>query len=255
MKTVVRQILLNRFWSIADIPAKSIWLDSYDTSTVITSGSNVTQWNDKSSEANNFLPVASAFPTTSNALGYQAIAFPSTDNRLVSVKATGLDLSSTSYSIFAVASIASSNAGGFNGIISNRTGAANWITLGTGTSGFITYENRGTAANVVTSYSPFAQGLQIYSLIKTNSLFSMYRNGVLFSSTAGNVGDGGISQVWTLGNWSGADQGLNGLMTNILVLPNASSDAERQRIEGVFAFQNNIRVKLSDTHPYKYRRP
>lgn len=43
-----------------DIPGCALWLDAADTSTLTRSGSNVTQWNDKSGSGNNFVPASAS---------------------------------------------------------------------------------------------------------------------------------------------------------------------------------------------------
>ena len=43
-----------------DIPGCALWLDAADRSTLTRSGSNVTQWNDKSGSGNNFVPASAS---------------------------------------------------------------------------------------------------------------------------------------------------------------------------------------------------
>ena len=66
------------------ISGLGLWLDAADASTVITSGSNVTAWNDKSVNRKNFTANGTTNPTYSRSVqnGNSAITFNGTNQNM-----------------------------------------------------------------------------------------------------------------------------------------------------------------------------
>jgi hypothetical protein len=74
-----------RLWTPAQLPGLALWLDATDISTITLNGGNVSQWNDKSSNARHATQpnASSQIPYNSTGLNNKpALVFPSASNNL-----------------------------------------------------------------------------------------------------------------------------------------------------------------------------
>jgi hypothetical protein len=94
------------------IPGCQLWLDGADTSSMTLSGSNVTQWSDKSGNGYNALPNAGGSAITVGTLNnLPAITFPAASTAAF-LPSSSLSVGSGGYSVFFVANQTSFASGG-----------------------------------------------------------------------------------------------------------------------------------------------
>jgi len=87
-----------RLFQAPDIGANlALWLDAADQSTLTLSGSNVTAWRDKSSNAYSFTGAAGGYPTYSNTIGGLPVVSSATGQRLSNTAWTTPSASATMF--------------------------------------------------------------------------------------------------------------------------------------------------------------
>jgi len=235
----------------------ALWLDAADPSTLTLSGSNISQWSDKSGNGYNFTPVSGfSSPTiASNSINSNtSVSFtgPSTQNSSASQYLTNstfpLNSSSSGYSIFVVARQNTSRPSytGYNYIISAYAGGAgSGLFYGTEPNGFLLTAN-GTAGpsygfNDLTANSPNTTmtTAMLTGIIVSGSTLTPYMNGTAMSTKTGTVialtgisiGDAyAPGQTFSGQNW-------NGNIGEILLFNRALTTSQRQQVEGYLSWK------------------
>ena len=221
----------------------SLWLDAADSSTLTLSGSNVTQWRDKSGNSRNATQVtAGNRPTyTSNGVVFTASS------------STFLDINvpfSTSHSVFLVARSTSGTNNYYYG--RNVAGAGpTIIQYFTGTS--IEYFDIGERATFVTSpptTSPF-----MLNFVRS---FGSNVTGFYLGSSAFSISQTyslNTTQPWIYIGRSNATDYLNATIFEFMIFNSALSTTQRQDIEGYLALKWGLQTSLPTTHPYYINYP
>jgi hypothetical protein len=119
----------------------------------------------------------------------------------------------------------------FCGLVGNRfgAGAANWVTIGTDgdLSGRIAVEMGPSGATIDTGYDPANKGWQYYTVTKSGTTISIYRNGVFVtsgSSSGKNLGS--TTNNVRIGNWVVSNQIWKGPIDEVRIYSRALSAAE-----------------------------
>jgi len=254
-------------------PSCTLWLDAADENTVIRSGSNVTQWNDKSGNGTNLVSNASflrpTYISNERSLNFTAV---------VSVSSTVLEntsvpaITSNSITVFGVykriaqasgatttyqrfisasSSSASDNASinGFN-INTNNTNtqlsyernSSTLVTNATTTSSFIlSFVLNGTASGV----GSFAGNTQY-----------IFQNGSQLTSGTGlSNGSAFNIQRIRLGNavqngGTPATEPYNGTISEVLFYSTILTPFQVQQVEGYLAWKWSLQENLPSTHPF-----
>ena len=236
----------------------SAWYDAADSGTITLSGSNVTQWNDKSGNGRN-MTVGGNSPTiaTASLNGLNTIAF---DNRTVTQTLIGTyNYSGTNITLAAVAFSTRGSGTTANPRIwsLNSTGNLDYqntqgMLMGYAGSNFaLLYRNNATAAQ---------------STVSTNALWSFHvgtKSGgnATISSNGESRATGTTSTAafgfneFRIGGATTGDGGLFGNIAEALMLPYAVTISEQQQIEGYLAWKWGLVANLPSTHPYKNSPP
>ena len=258
-------------WTPARI-STALWLDASDSSTVTLSGSEVTQWNDKSGNGLNCSQATSANrPIIASAAqnSLNTIRFVASDYLSASSNIT----LTTAFSVFIVAKNRIRK--DYNGMF--RIGAAAlpasdvsnleiyWQAGSSNSGNIVTVINRGTEleAVVVTNALPAVNTYYIHSSQGSVTEFgAIYQNGTLqvatltgsgsFVPSAANPYHVGIGYG---GSGNAAQAALDGDICEIVVLNTVASTTTRQKIEGYLAWKWGLTSSLPSDHPYKSTAP
>jgi hypothetical protein len=239
------------------IPGCTLWLDAADPSTLTLSGSNVTQWNDKSGNGYTLtVPSGRTAPTYSN-----GVIVTSGSNTLATT--TNFAVSGNSPVTLALVYSVTGTLGLGPGAHIGSAGPATPPTY----FGVVTYN--GASSTVVyhpTCYGPdneFAPG----SVTGRRILGIGYYNGSVINGTYnGTLGSG---QPLTSANFtsmpfyigmrnSNVGEGNPGTICECVCYARALSQSEYQRLEGYLAWKWGIQGNLTSgatTHPYKSFKP
>jgi len=242
-------------FSPTTVSGLSLWLDSADNSSLVLSGSNVTQWKDKSGNNNN--AAANGTPVLSNASlnGYQSIFTNDGPYFTGSISITG-----TTMTCFAVATTTASlpRSGHDQRLISLENGPN--VDYGR-TDGVIALFNQQSSSWIGTwrvVFTPVAD-----NPISTNTPFlavSKYdgTNGYLWANgSPGSVPYNSSSGTFAVTKYGIGNQPNNsgeywiGYIGEILVYTTALSDTDRQKVEGYLAWKWGLQGNLPANHPYK----
>jgi hypothetical protein len=246
--------IVTRAFQPIDIPNCALWLDAADAATLTLSGSNVTQWNDKSGNGQNVTQgtpsLQPTYSSASNAIVFNATGYLSIPN--------ALSLITPTYTIFVVDKRATSNVAFFIG----------QHTVSTGNTAIILGYNGTATSHHTTAYVtdlqvtiPAYQGASEprrmhrfgYTGTTRNTLINggEYIGSQSFSNTLpvwsnANIGAG----YWTPGQL-GQTWWYAGNIHEVLFFNRVLTTTESQQIEGYLAAKWGLRTNLPSTHPFK----
>jgi hypothetical protein len=243
------------FFNPASVSTCRLWLDAADPSTLSLSGSNVTQWRDKS--GNGFNATASGNPVYNSALN--RIQMNGSTSYLSNTSTYSLTLASRTTFVIMSENTRTINAGVIVQVPNPQSGTdyiavtgctfetANGMTSGGGYVG-------GTPGYTNTIGNSTLLPLAIYAETMNGRTNILYLNGTAGNTVTANY-DPGTSSGYVVGaRWiSGAVSGayLNGNINEIISYSNVLTTAQRQQIEGYLAWKWGLQASLPANHPYK----
>ena len=140
------------------------------------------------------------------------------------------DMAGIGYSFSVVADLTTGSPA--QGLITNRVGS-DWFTFGAATDYrvlMVESRNNGNSTDLYTEFNPAGQGNQVYSVVKTLSDCTIYRNGATVSSRSGNIG-GGTTTFWKIGEWYVSTNSWLGTIQEIHIFYSSLPTIDRQSIE------------------------
>jgi M6 family metalloprotease-like protein len=243
-------------WTPANIVAKA-WYDAADTSTVLTSGSAVTSWNDKSGNANH---------ATQGTAGSQP-TYDSANKKLIFDGGDILKVTNDSFKNlqnFAIIVLQKWNASSsWNNVAAsyNGEGTVGWqIRQQSTTYGSFTFTRRGTGgADDLTPTTTVNNSDFIGVGVRQNSTnVSIRHNGTVTLSSNSDTGSisysgsnrSAIGGRYTADNWGTPGGYLNGELKEMVVIENATT-GDVERCEGYLAHKWGMQGSLPTNHLYK----
>jgi hypothetical protein len=227
-----------------NITGCQLWLDAADATTIIRTGSSVTQWNDKSGNGRNL--------TGFNGPTYSSQRVNLVPNAYLQVGS----FPSGTYTLFIVANITSGNgplygsttSTGYTGFFPNYAG--NYYLVESDSR----WNGSTTAGDVTTSSASitFNNGTQyIYSIIYnfSSSTALVWANGSISSVINGIISGTITIDSLILGRRSG--DYMTGYFNEVIHLNSALSSSQRQGVEGYLAWKWGLQSTLPQTHPFK----
>ena len=227
------------------IPGCGLWLDAADQSSMTLSGSNVTQWRDKSGNGNNSTSSSATYTTGINGLG-------SMNNPTISGPITNSGSSIVDF--FIVATLSATGSPYYNMLALNAASVVNFYAAGTlfacyygGTnppqfyshmSGNLSLSSTGVV-NKPYIFNAFQSGTSGTTVFNGTSQGAVTTPGNTFTYTNYYIGPVAIASAW-LGN-----------ICEILVFNSILTPSQRQKIEGYLAHKWGIQSTLPTGHPYK----
>jgi hypothetical protein len=257
----------------------ALWLDAADTTSIVLSGSNVSQWRDKSGN-NNHMNQYSAVtaPSTSNLNGRNTVYFYTSDPTSVQgtppftnvqvLQGTNFQTTVNSTLFIVVHPLYVANSTKF--IVNLKSRAANqWSNLydinmgtgdGTNAGGFGTFIRTDTSFLGVDSsyYTINTTNLTSSEIVGTSIAFyknaSLYRSGTVSLSMPASDNH----QVFTLGAYLNTDvydtlskMGCRAHFCEVIVYNGSLTTSQRQQIEGYLAWKWGLTASLPQTHPFR----
>ena len=231
------------------------WYDASDASTIVKSGSSVSQWNDKSGSGFNLSQSTTSRQPQSG----------STINSLNALNFTGSDLRTSSNpfgsqvsnaAIFMVAKTDSTNNGTAFSLTGTPSNANRWNAhLGWGTTAY--FDAGGTSGDQRINKTGWSTSGEVWLAglynSTTDQVQQIYKNGSLF------VGDSSAQAVTTAGNLFIGSDGRSTFqdmtLGEVVIINGTVSTALREKIEGYLAHKWGMAGNLPASHPYKNAAP
>lgn len=257
-----------RMFQPIDISGCTLWLDAADNTTFTYSGANITQWNDKSGNANH---ASNSTGTMLPTLGTSSVSLPAVDFNsayLMNNNAFGL----SNMSVFVVGEERATNAsnvysgiivfkgisGGPNAGTTEDYAQTNAILIATPNSTETT-----TNLQVYAQLPPFPQlsgtggnGYWTYRLyevfIRTGTASEIFLNGTSNASyTLKNRTGNSVGYLLSARQFNGSFTVGRLKHSEVLSYDRVLSTSERQQVESYLANKWALRGNLASTHPFK----
>ena len=233
------------------ITGLQLWLDASDNSTIILSGSNVTQWNDKSGYGRNATLYNTTY-STYNATGFNSkptINFGSTSCGMYSPMPSGTFTSSSGMSVFAVFHCVGTGSNGaiFTRSYNNVSDPIDLYSTARYSGPSTSYQGTNSTLNLGGITSP-----SLFSIAVGVSFWQDWLNGSLSWSSTFNTSfseDSNATKFFLGTRW---DKGTNfvGNISEILVYNSILSTTNKQQVEGYLMWKWGIQSNLPSSHPY-----
>jgi hypothetical protein len=239
------------FFSITSVPNCQLWLDAATSSTIITSGSNVTQWNDRSGLGRHATLYNTTY-STYNATGLNnlpTVNFSATSCGMSCPMPSGTFTPTTGISVFAIFNTSATLGSGsvFGRTYNNLPDPIDLYNSSrlSGPSGSI--QSSTSTLNLTSLTNP-----TLFNIVVGVSSWNEWTNGTLaWSSTFNsNFNESSNATKFFIGTrW---DKGTNfvGNISEILVYSAMLTTTQRQNIEGYLAWKWGIQASLPAGHPY-----
>jgi hypothetical protein len=226
-----------RTFQPTDIPGCQLWLDAADSSTLVLSGSNVTQWSDKSGNGRNGT-LFQNYPTyTTNRVnfnGTQGLATSLSPSTNIESGFVICGFTSVSSVNTLIGSFVSEN-GGRQFRVNNAIQTIKQDIVAVLTSGTSLENNTTYLCEYVNN------GTTLTHYLNGNS----YASGGSVTYTAG----GNITSIGYRSNNNGYNEGLYGYIQEVLIFSTALTTSQRQQIEGYLAHKWELTPSYSSTTP------
>ena len=245
---------------LTNIVSPALWLDALDTSTITISGSNLTQWRDKSSSARALTPSSStAFQYVNTFNGSLPAVFRngvSSTDRIAQID-SGFTLNNPA-TIFAVFQNTDSVA---------TVRAVFWAAQPGGDQTYLYAFNGNlhisSGAGSTFSYTGLSASTnQIITMATGASSTVLYQNGgvngggsTVSPSSTVNISGATINGSLGIGGLGGNNFSWFGFFSEFIIVNAALSTAQRQQIEGYLAWKWNLVGSLPTNHPYFSLKP
>ena len=231
-----------------DISGCLIWVDGQDPTSYTLSSTNVTTWNDKSGNGNNFSRISSG-PTVSNLNGRGALYIGgggAMRNSTVSIP--------TSYSVFAIANRVSGQ--DYQYVSKFHVATDGYFFFGTSNGNFATFAGNGiTTWWDVNGNSPsvaIGSTPTIVEAVNNGTTITPYTNGVAQNTKTGTTA---TATGLMLGSDRLGGQTLNGSVGEFIIINRPVDSSERQQLEGYLAWRWGRVADLATSHPFKRAPP
>ena len=227
------------------IPGCAMWLDAADSATVITNGSNVTQWNDKSGNGYNVASNSNYFTTTLPTYS------SNTANKYVQL-APNQALCSATYNYTTAWSCFVCMNSVFLG---GRWLISPFSSVGIVMMGMNQGNNKILGAFTTNPVDITGNHIQYTSAENTNALSNLlyYRNGTIQAS---NITNRGVAANASAKMGIGANATLSDAMTGtyqvyeIVIYNRYLTTVQRQQVEGYLGWKWGLQTNLATSHPY-----
>jgi hypothetical protein len=231
-----------------------LWLDAADPATVVLSGTNVTQWNDKSGNGRNAVNQNTAGIRVNNVVnGLSVLRLAGVNNYLI----TYPSFPNSAYTVFTIQYLSSSS-GSYARLLQSENspaGAAPGLFIGVGPNGtsVATFTGPGTGWNDIDANSPAITNLTTWRIVTTwvsGSTLTPYVDG---SAQTNKVGSTRAFSNLNIGSYPDTTplQGWIGDVGEIVIYNSALSTQQRQQVEGYLAWKWGLTASLPTGHPYK----
>jgi len=254
--------LLNRTrFSLFSLPGLSLWLDSADLSSIsFSSGSNVSQWRDKTINFNNATPTGSiTYDSINRSMNLTAGGRFSGAIRIEGYTGSGIGLS-----FFAVATVRSVYSGGANSRLVQFTDGTN---IDFNSPSAVAYSMNSTGLMQINRNLQFVSLASVLAVnqffitscvanISGNTLINVNgaTSGGLFASNTTTTTTNSMTRYFIGGGVQFGDS-WTGSVNEVIVCSASLSEIQRQQVEGYLAWKWSLQAQLPASHPYKNAPP
>ena len=239
-----------RVFQPIDVPGCQLWLDGADQSSITLSGSNVTQWRDKSLNVSSTTSVAGSNVLTQNAMnGRPAILLNGSSSFTGSTTGSG-----TTLTICIVATQASECAGNGGLFCFGRTGFPDWNDVGSLAITKYSTNSGQMICTRVTNSQTVNTGVStpfMYVLVFDGTFVNSYLNGTI--QTPSNISRTGTFAYteYKIGTRAGnhGDLFWTGFIGESIVYNTALTTTQRQQVEGYLAHKWGLTPSLPVISP------
>jgi hypothetical protein len=231
----------------------SLWLDAADSTTLTLSGSNVTQWGDKSGNGRHAVQSTSTRQPTlqlNQQNGLPGIKWDGVDDNLTGPLPYPSDGLTTLFIVYNVA-VASGDQRIFEVNDYRRNFDSPWSSLSA--DAFLWMGGATYPANAVYTQIGPSTGWRQYAVIYAGTSSALWKNGnsLATSGTGANTTPTGTSYV--LGNNADGTNGgvSSGHIGEVIFYNRNVTSSERQQVEGYLAWKWGMQSTLPVGHPYK----
>jgi hypothetical protein len=240
----------SNLWTPAQI-STAFWVDADDISTITLSGSNVTQWNDKSGNGNNAVQATPAKQPAYSSTGFNSkpsVNFFNGSQLIVSTGTFGPNIS-----MFSAVKL-NTGLSFYIRLINISATADQYGFLGALNNNFATFFGSGSSWNDISVNSPAVSVTSNNILEVVNptsgSDATPYVNGIAQNAKVGTMGTATGLQLS-----EGGGQSWEGPVAEIVIVNSGVSTTVRQQIEGYLAWKWGLEGNLPNDHPYKNSPP
>lgn len=248
-------------WTPLQIPSCGLWLDGLDATTLTFSGSNITQWSDKSGLSKHATQATpSNGPTYVNDGGYPSVRFTKAESQVLAGPGT---FTSVRYGVFVVyrgASVADGQTVFFDYKRQSPTAGASafshYLVAGLRTSRTVYVETPATFKDA--AYTSFTTSRVLWGHVDSpENPFSnnFYLTGTVLGQTNYNGGGSNIATDEFGYTLSRSGSFFDGFICEVLVYLTEPTTEQRQQIEGYLAARWGLQADLPSNHPYKTSSP
>jgi uncharacterized repeat protein (TIGR02543 family) len=222
------------------------WYDAADAGTITAASGAVSQWNDKSGNANHLTGSGGPKTGTRTINGVNVIDFDGTDDQLMD--STFSELSTAGISIFIVQKYDRNDVQSMTAFTLERTTDTQGMILHSTYDSIFSFGYR-YPENTPAQYQENTN-VELLSYVKSGTTSQKkWVNGQALTTQSGAVTTF-TTQRLALGSRSGGNY-LDGAIGEFIIVPAASSDSDRQKIEGYLAHKWGLTSSLPASHPYK----
>lgn len=234
-------------FSPLDISGTLLWLDAADSTTLVLSGSIVTQWKDKSGTATNATTAAGPALSTYNT--YPVLSFNGSSQYFVTTNT----ISRSTHTLIAVHRPANST--GNRSLF--RYQDVNYTILPAGARGYITNADGSLldSNNSPLNDNSVTTSLNLMMAVIATGSQAIFKNGVQQASTAEALVSG-VSDPLTIGRYNPVPSDYyQGDLGEMIIYNKNLTTTERQQVEGYLAWKWGLQSSLPVGHPYKLAKP
>ncbi len=245
---------VNATWSPLSFSGTVLWLDAKDSSTIVSSGTSVTRWNDKSPLAM-FATPSNANVSLSSSSNFTGL-FINNNNNANAPGTTLLSLNSnfmttSNYTIFATFQFTSS---ALNQTIFSNTRTTGDARIQLGETQSFDVLADGTTLRAMT-FTLGTSRQQICATTSSNGIF-FFQNGTIIGSntTTGAVyttDAGGLPSIGGPSQSPPDNRFMTGWMFEMIIYSSVLSLQQRQQVEGYLAWKWGIQGSLPAGHPFR----
>jgi len=253
----------------SQIAGCALWLDAADRSTLTISGSNVSQWRDKSGTGLHVSQSTTALQPTYNATGFNGrptlrfTGVVGSSVQLLTSATTSLFDSMTSATIFLVFRVISvGTTPPYHSIVAIPNKLHTYLTGLTNAAGFVGSNvwvwSGSFIANTNTTVTQDSNQQLVYALGPGSQ--QIYINGIVGGAPTGSFSmTSGTSLAVSIGSITSNsfNDGFNGTLCEVLFYTTALNTSQRQRVEGYLAWKWGLGGNLAGPayHPYRTFKP
>ena len=238
-----------RTFQPTDIPGCQLWLDAADQSSLVLSGSNVTQWNDKSGNGKNATATGTPTYVTGGGVNFNGSSYflNQAFTMNLSQRSIFIVMQETTHTDFygVLPFIPDPNSG-------NDSTTANGLSIET-KNGLRFYANSGGYTSDIGNTTLLVKAIYNDNMnVTTGSGFVNGTNVINANAnyTAGTCSGYGVGGRWLSGSMSGSYR-LNGVIYEIIIFNTPLTTSQRQSIEGYLAHKWGLTTPIPSTHPFK----